>query len=265
LLLTTGLKVRHPMTRTPLPVPPSASIERVKQVMAASRVHHLLVCDGDRLLGVVSDRDLSDGNGTAGQIMHREVHSVTPATGLGGAIHALIEKNISCLPVLEGDRLCGILSTTDLVLTLECSLQLWLRMAQALRSGGSWAAEFKAFSQAVRREVAVHQEQLSALRGLLVPGEPDNGQRRGEAFVERAAAFVAAASRLADQLDSAQDRLRQTADQWIATADEAGTPSALLDHARSVLTEGLAAGGSCVGLPASSDQLAHEMPAPSPS
>lgn len=220
LLLENGMKVRHLMTRDPLTVAPSATTEQIRQLMTATRVHHLLVCDGGRLLGVISDRDLCQCAGaTAAKIMRRQIHSVTPSTSLGSAIHTLIEKNISCLPVLEGERLCGILSTTDLVLTLQCSLQLWLRMAQAFRRGGKWASELDTFTRTVHREVAVQHEHLAALRELLVPGELDNGVSRDEALAQRAATLVAAGSRLAGELEAAQDRMQHNADQWISLSD----------------------------------------------
>jgi GGDEF domain-containing protein/predicted transcriptional regulator len=214
LLLENGMKVRHLMTSDPLTVTPKATTAEIRRLMSATRVHHLLVCEEGRLRGVISDRDLCQcDDATAEHIMRRQIHSVTPATSLGSAIHTLIEKNISCLPVLEGERLCGILSTTDLVLTLQCSLQLWLRMAQAFRRGGQWANELEKFRRTVQREVAAEQEQLLALRELLASSGPD------QAIAERAAALVDAGSRLAAELEAAEQRMQENADQWISLSD----------------------------------------------
>ena len=59
LLLKDRLEVRHLMTRNPITVQPSATIEEMTKLMTDMRMHHLLVCNraGD-LAGVVSDRDL---------------------------------------------------------------------------------------------------------------------------------------------------------------------------------------------------------------
>ena len=158
-LLRDGMEVRHLMTRDLLKVRPAATMEEIRRVMASSRVHHLLVCDGDRLVGIISDRDLRGReNYSARDVMRSPVHTVTPGMGLGSAIHMLIEKNISCLPVLDAGQLCGILSTTDLILTLQCSLQLWLRMARASGNDYSLIAEQHDDPQSLECEVALQHE-----------------------------------------------------------------------------------------------------------
>ena len=140
LLLKNRLEVRHLMTRDPVVVPPTMSLEAMTLLCQQRRLHHLLVCGrGGELLGVVSDRDLHGQPGTtAQQLMSHPPLSVRPETPLSPAITYLINENISCLPVLDHGRLCGVLTTTDLVLTLQCSLQLWLRLAQVLQHDMSW-------------------------------------------------------------------------------------------------------------------------------
>lgn len=51
---------------------------------------------------------------------------VLPATPLGIAITHLVAGQISCLPVVDAGRVCGILTSTDLVLVAHAFLQLWL-------------------------------------------------------------------------------------------------------------------------------------------
>ncbi len=71
LLLKDRLEVRHLMTRNPVTIQPSATIEEMTKLMTDLRLHHLLVCNrsGD-LVGVVSDRDLRPTPGmTAQQVM----------------------------------------------------------------------------------------------------------------------------------------------------------------------------------------------------
>ena len=73
--------------------------------------------------------------------MSYPVLSIAPETPLSPAITYLINENISCLPVVDNGRLCGVLTTTDLVLTLQCTLQLWLRLAQVLQHDTTWTKE----------------------------------------------------------------------------------------------------------------------------
>ncbi len=143
LLLKNRLEVRHLMTHDPVVVPPTMTFEEMTALVQQRRLHHLLVCGrGGELLGVVSDRDLRAPRGAiAQQLMSSPVLTVSPETPLSPAITYLINENISCLPVVQSGRLCGVLTTTDLVLTLQCMFQLWLRLAQVLQHDMTWAKE----------------------------------------------------------------------------------------------------------------------------
>jgi diguanylate cyclase (GGDEF)-like protein len=143
LLLKNGLEVRHLMTHDPVVIPPTMTLEEMTTLVFQRRLHHLLVCArGGEVLGVISDRDLHAQHGaTAQQLMSSPVLTVAPETPLSPAITYLINENISCLPVMENGRLCGLLTTTDLVLTLQCILQLWLRLPQVLQHDATWTKE----------------------------------------------------------------------------------------------------------------------------
>lgn len=134
LLFKCRLEVRHLMTRTPVTITPATTLSEINDLMHRRRLHHLLVCGhGGELVGVVSDRDLSASQGTtAQQLMSYPPRTCTSDTPLGAAITFLTNENISCLPVVDGGRLCGVLTTTDLVLTLQCTLQLWMRLTQLI-------------------------------------------------------------------------------------------------------------------------------------
>ena len=143
LLLKDRLEVRHLMTRNPVTILPTASIEEMTRLMNDLRMHHLLVCNraGD-LVGVVSDRDLRVKHGaTARQVMSYPPMTCTSDTPVTEAITFLRHENISCLPVVDHAQLTGILTTSDLVLTLQCTLQLSMRMAQVLQQNLIWSQE----------------------------------------------------------------------------------------------------------------------------
>ena len=51
---------------------------------------------------------------------------VAPEVGVVPAVTMLIQKQVSCLPVVSGDgELHGILTSSDMMLTLQCCLQMW--------------------------------------------------------------------------------------------------------------------------------------------
>lgn len=126
MLLKSRVTVGYLMSRRVRSVSPRTPAKEVSQTMAEQRFRHMMVVDKEnRLLGVISDRDVSSRNGaTAGDIMTKNPATVSPDTPIGPAITMLVSRNISCLPVVEGDTVCGVLTTTDLMLTLQCCLRL---------------------------------------------------------------------------------------------------------------------------------------------
>jgi CBS domain-containing protein len=107
-------------------VAPDSKYSEIKKTMARQRLRHLLVTDVDgKLLGLISDRDLLRRNGIfAKQVMTRDPISLPPHGNLSEAISLMFTKRISCLPIVDGGRLIGILTTTDLIVALQCVLKL---------------------------------------------------------------------------------------------------------------------------------------------
>lgn len=143
LLLKDRLEVRHVMSRNPISVLPSATIDEMTKLMTDMRLHHLLVSNraGD-LIGVVSDRDLhSTHGGTAQQLMSYPPMTCASDTPVTEAITFLRTEAISCLPVIDHGELVGIITTNDLIVTLQCTLQLSMRMAQVLQQNLIWSQE----------------------------------------------------------------------------------------------------------------------------
>ena len=56
---------------------------------------------------------------TAGDLMVKDVTSVSPSTTVGTALDLMFEKKILALPVVENDRCVGIVTATDLVALLR--------------------------------------------------------------------------------------------------------------------------------------------------
>ena len=180
LLLKNRLEVRHLMTRDPVVVPATMTLEEMTALVQQRRLHHLLVCGrGGELLGVISDRDLHASPGTtARQLMSHPPLTVTPETPLSPAITYLMNENISCLPVMAHGRLCGVLTTTDLVLTLQCSLQLWLRLAQVLQHNTTWTKELDQIAASLDGDLTAQQLAEPACPGP--PGDAPTGARPGQ-------------------------------------------------------------------------------------
>ncbi|WJW76212.1 CBS domain-containing protein [Thiohalobacter sp. IOR34] len=122
------------MSRQVAKVDMDASLGAVKRLFDNGAFHHLLVTDGVRLVGVVSDRDVlkwisprldtlaetaKDKNvlrKPVHQIMSRKPMTLSPDDTLETAAERLLAGGVSCLPVVEaGDRLVGIVTWKDLL------------------------------------------------------------------------------------------------------------------------------------------------------
>ncbi|NNE00939.1 MAG: CBS domain-containing protein [Pirellulaceae bacterium] len=106
-------------------VSPDLPAENVRAMMSNFKMHHLLICDDSRLVGVISDRDLAKSRARyASDLMTADPISVTPLTQLIPTVSTMINKRISCLPVVENGELKGVLTRTDLLVAFQCMLQI---------------------------------------------------------------------------------------------------------------------------------------------
>ena len=121
--------VRDWMSRAPLSVSPEVSVARVAGLMRAEAIRHVLVMEGEQLVGIVSDRDvrglLIEGEPTLSSsapvatVMSEPPVTVDLETPLTEAARTMLEHKIGALPVVDGARPVGILTRAD---TLEALL-----------------------------------------------------------------------------------------------------------------------------------------------
>jgi CBS domain-containing protein len=138
-LLDNRLEVRHIMSSRLRNVRPKTPIHDIKEIMAEEIVRHFpVVNEKGTIVGIVSDRDLFTPDArVAADVMTRSVVTVSPKAKLETAAAQLINRNISCLPVMENSALVGIVTTTDLVMTLQCAFQLRRRQSRPAENAGS--------------------------------------------------------------------------------------------------------------------------------
>jgi acetoin utilization protein AcuB len=124
--------VRSRMTADVKTVSPETTLADALAVSRAHRIRHLPVVVGDRLVGLVTDRDLRLAmppiwadhqedlqialrTRTVGELMTSRIITSSPDLPIEEAGKLLYENRIGCLPILDGDRLVGILTETDLL------------------------------------------------------------------------------------------------------------------------------------------------------
>jgi len=116
------MQVRDIMHADVKTISPEATFGQVATVLHQNRISSVVVMDGDRLAGIVTERDLvnlvADGldpRATAvTERMTRDLDTVDPKTDVAEAAEHMARLRIRHLPVVDGDRLVGIISIRDL-------------------------------------------------------------------------------------------------------------------------------------------------------
>lgn len=116
------------MTRRALQVEPGDPVFAAMEIMAEHGVRHVLVMRQDEVLGIMSNRDvvraalrhperrLELHRARVEDVMTRPPLVTTwPGATLAEAAEAMRSKKVSALPVMDGERLAGILTTDDIL------------------------------------------------------------------------------------------------------------------------------------------------------
>lgn len=119
------VRVQDVMTADPVQVSPDTSIPRIAELMRERKIRHVVVVDRTgRVLGVISDRDVCRARGkTAADAMSRPPITVCPDMEIIPAVTVLLQKRISCLPVVRDDKTIGILTATDVLIAFQAVVQ----------------------------------------------------------------------------------------------------------------------------------------------
>ncbi len=105
------------MTTNVVSVQGESTVEDAARLLASHRISGIpVVNQSGRVIGLVSEYDVIAKQGqTVADIMSQGVISVSPETDVEEVAYLLTNRRIRRVPVLEGDRLIGIVSRSDLV------------------------------------------------------------------------------------------------------------------------------------------------------
>jgi CBS domain-containing protein len=114
--------VRTHMSRNLLSVEPGETITEVAQRMVERNVGAVLVLDGGRPVGIMTERDLMravarglHGDAVVADYMTKDPETIEPDDTTQHAAVLMIHGGFRHLPVVEGDDVVGILSIRDLM------------------------------------------------------------------------------------------------------------------------------------------------------
>ena len=127
------MNVRDLMTTSPITVGPETPVLDARQLMIDKRFRHVLIAEGPKLLGIVTDRDIrlnlpSPATSlsvweinyllarlTVASVMTKTLVTVSPRQDTRDAARLMLDHKIGALPVVDGGQLVGIITETDLL------------------------------------------------------------------------------------------------------------------------------------------------------
>ena len=114
----------------PITLGPESRIEEAWRLMHDNRIRHIPICKGDDIVGLVTQKDLLVNAQNPGlltspvaEVMVFNVRCVEPDTDVLTAAKKMFVERISCLPIVDGNALKGIVTESDLLGLLVSMLE----------------------------------------------------------------------------------------------------------------------------------------------
>jgi len=120
----TGYKVCDAMTQNPVVVSPDTKLEDCSKIMDEKHVGSLIVKENDVLLGLITEQDIIRkviAKGTnplkekVGDYMEKDVVTISPKEDIFESLTKMRDLNIRHLPVIDGEKMIGLLTLKDVL------------------------------------------------------------------------------------------------------------------------------------------------------
>ncbi len=117
-----GMHLQHLIQRPPITLPPQTSVQEVARTMRERSVSSVMLVEQGQLVGLVTDRDLRNRVVAEGLNLSRSVADIATLNPMSldqrsPAFEALLlmaRHNIHHVPVMDGQRIAGMVTATDL-------------------------------------------------------------------------------------------------------------------------------------------------------
>jgi CBS domain-containing protein len=115
--------IRALMSPEPVVVRPQTKLLSVLEEMRRQRSSCALVCDGDRLVGIFTERDYLDRvagsperlHETVAEHMSKDPVSLAPGASLGELLRIIVRRGFRHLPVVADEKVVGVVAAQDIV------------------------------------------------------------------------------------------------------------------------------------------------------
>lgn len=128
-----SMPVKDAMTLNVTTMEPSTNVTNVAEVMVEEGIGSIVIIEDDRPVGIICERDLLEkvissdvrpSEVTARDIMVDDVITTEPGADLLDAMRLMVRNDIGHLPVVEGEKLTGIVTVQDLLEVLPQLLEV---------------------------------------------------------------------------------------------------------------------------------------------
>jgi len=125
--------VRDVMSKKVKVVRPDSSIKEVVATMNKFDIGSIIVVQGGRPVGIITERDilrrtvepcLAPETLTARQVMSSPVLTINETASIDEAAKLMAKKNVKKLPVMDNQKLVGIVTFTDIVIKVPTMLSI---------------------------------------------------------------------------------------------------------------------------------------------
>ena len=119
----TKLPVSKFMIKNFKSISPNSTIEEAAKILYDDNITSLLVLDDSAFVGIITEQDLMSStlvfghkkNTMVKDVMSASLVSVEPTSSIIDAANIMVEKKIHKLPVMENNKIVGLISATDLM------------------------------------------------------------------------------------------------------------------------------------------------------
>ncbi|HKB80166.1 MAG TPA: CBS domain-containing protein [Thermoanaerobaculia bacterium] len=118
------MQIKEIMTKAPTCCTPETTVDKIGRLMLEHDCGQIPVCDGTKLVGVITDRDiacrgLAKGKDplrtTAREIMTRKLFTIKETDPLEDVVSLMEEHQVRRIPVVRDGKIVGIVALADLV------------------------------------------------------------------------------------------------------------------------------------------------------
>lgn len=107
-------------------IKPNAGIKEAAKLMVGKEIGSVVVTEGDKILGIVTEHDILEHFSKSGKpgasvkiLMSKDIKTIQANADINKAAEIISKNKIKRLPVVDGKKIVGIITVTDLIANAE--------------------------------------------------------------------------------------------------------------------------------------------------